>query len=102
MEEALQYKKTAQCFGLPTASPRGHRFDGNKAGHALTFKLDHSTGADQWHTHFANHNQDKYPEKTLDYMFFGQKLAIGDHYVRSTDTSEISDHLPIVAYVTLP
>jgi hypothetical protein len=25
-----------------------HRSDGNQAGYALTFKLDHSTGADQW------------------------------------------------------
>ena len=25
----------------------GHRLNGNKAGHALTFKLDHLTGADQ-------------------------------------------------------
>ena len=47
MEEALQYKETAQFIGLPTASPRSHRDHGDKAGHALTFKPDHSMGADQ-------------------------------------------------------
>ena len=48
MEEALQYKETAQFIGLPTASPRSHRDHGDKAGHALTFKTDHSMGADQF------------------------------------------------------
>ena len=33
--------------GLPPTSPRGHRPDGPKAGHALTFKLDQSVGASQ-------------------------------------------------------
>ena len=32
--------------GLPPTSSGNHRPDGNQAGHALTFKLDHSTGAD--------------------------------------------------------
>ena len=44
MEETLQYKETAQCVGLPPTSPGNHRADGNQAGHALTFKLDHSMG----------------------------------------------------------
>lgn len=47
MEEALQHQETAQRFGLQTASPRNHRPVGNQTGHALSFKLDHSTGADQ-------------------------------------------------------
>lgn len=29
------------------ASPVNHRSDASQAGHALTFKLDHSSGADQ-------------------------------------------------------
>ena len=40
----VQYEKTAQFIGLPTASPRSHRYDGDKAGLALTFKPDHSMG----------------------------------------------------------
>jgi len=47
MEETLQHQETAQCFGLPPASPGNHRSDGNQAGHALTFKPDHLVGADQ-------------------------------------------------------
>jgi len=36
---------TNQCrLVLPPASPGNHRADGNQAGHALTFKLDYSTG----------------------------------------------------------
>ena len=47
MEETLQHQETTQCFGLPPTSSGNHRPDGNQDGHALTFKLDHSTGADQ-------------------------------------------------------
>ena len=42
MEETLQHQKTAQCVGLPPASLGNHHPDGNQAGHALTFKMDHS------------------------------------------------------------
>ena len=38
---------TAQCSGLPPTGPGNHRSDVPKAGHALTFKLDQSIGADQ-------------------------------------------------------
>ena len=48
MEEALQHKETAQFIGLPTASLGSLRGDGHKAEHALTFKPDHSMGADQF------------------------------------------------------
>ncbi len=47
MEDSLQHKETAQCVALPPTSPGIHRSDGPQAGHALTFKLDHSMGADQ-------------------------------------------------------
>jgi transposase InsO family protein len=45
MEETLQHEEAAQCVGLPPASPGNHRSDGTQAGHALTFKPDHSMGA---------------------------------------------------------
>ena len=35
-----------QYFGLPPASPGNNRSDGKQASHALTFKPDHSSGAD--------------------------------------------------------
>ena len=45
MEETLQHETTTQRFGLPTTGPGNHRPDGPKACHALTIKLDHSSGA---------------------------------------------------------
>lgn len=47
MEEALQHQTPAQCIGLSPTGTRSHHPDGPKASHALTFKLDHQTGADQ-------------------------------------------------------
>ncbi|SFA39739.1 Transposase InsO and inactivated derivatives [Paracoccus halophilus] len=41
MEKALQHTTATQRSGLPPTGPRNHRPDGPKAGHALTFKLDH-------------------------------------------------------------
>jgi len=56
MDETLQHQETAQCSGLPPTGPGNHRSDVPKAGHALTFKLDHSSGADQGHRwQFARH-----------------------------------------------
>ena len=37
---------TGRCRRLPPTSPGNHHSDGPQAGHALTFKLDHSSGAD--------------------------------------------------------
>ena len=53
MEEILQYEETAQCIGIPPSSPGNHRSHGLKAGHALTFKLDHSKGADHVNIQFS-------------------------------------------------
>ena len=49
MEKTLQHEETTQCFGLPPTGSGNHRPDGPGTDHALTFKVDHSTGAD----HFA-------------------------------------------------
>ena len=46
MEKTLQHEETTQCFGLPPTGSRNHRPDGPGTGHALTFKVDHSMGAD--------------------------------------------------------
>ena len=46
MEEALQHETTTQRIGLSPASPGNHPSDGPKTGDALTFKMDHSSGAD--------------------------------------------------------
>ena len=47
MEKTLQYEEATQCLGLPSTSPGNHRLNGPKAGHALTFTLDLSMGANQ-------------------------------------------------------
>ena len=47
MEKALQHQTTPQRSGLPPTCARGHHPDGPKADHALTFNLDHSSGAAQ-------------------------------------------------------
>jgi hypothetical protein len=49
MEEPLQHQTTTQCIGLPPTCARGHLAHGPKPNHALTFKLDHSSGAAQDH-----------------------------------------------------
>jgi transposase-like protein len=47
MEETLQHQTTTQCIGLPPTCARSHRAHGSKAYHALTFIMDHSSGAAQ-------------------------------------------------------
>jgi len=48
LEETLQHQTTPQRSGLPPTRPRNHHPDGKQANHALTFKLDHSSGADYY------------------------------------------------------
>lgn len=48
-----------------------------------------SAGSDQW-------------AMTIDFLFHAPDLVLGDHAVRSSDTLEISDHLPVVATYELP
>jgi hypothetical protein len=45
MEETLQHEETTQCIGISTTGLGDHRSHGPIADHALTFKLDHSSGA---------------------------------------------------------
>jgi hypothetical protein len=45
MEETLQHEEATQCIGISTTGLGNHRSHGPIAGHALTFKMDHSSGA---------------------------------------------------------
>jgi len=65
---------------------------------------DEVTGADfaQWFTWFPNDPSIPYPDRTLDYLFLSHTLKIGEHYVRQTDTQDISDHFPVIAVIQLP
>lgn len=56
---------------------------------------------EEWYTHFPNDPEIKGPSKTIDYFFLSEKISLGDHYVRQKGTLDISDHLPVVAEVSL-
>lgn len=58
--------------------------------------------ASVWFTHYPNDPAVTGPDRTIDFVFFDPGLELGDHYVRSADTLGISDHLPVVATLTLP
>ena len=66
--------------------------------------LDEINGDDasQWLTMFVNDPSTTEPDRTLDYIFFSDKLALVNGYVRQHDTLSISDHLPVIAEFTLP
>ncbi len=56
---------------------------------------------EDWFTHFPNNPDVKKPDKTIDYLFLSNRTGLGDHYVRQGEALEISDHLPVVAEVSL-
>lgn len=55
----------------------------------------------QFYTHFPNDPEIFQADRTIDYLFLSRGLKLGEHYVRQNDTRSISDHLPVVAEVTL-
>lgn len=56
----------------------------------------------RWFTHFPNDPDIQAPNKTIDYIFYGDTLKKKSAHIRQTDTLTISDHLPVVAEFTLP
>lgn len=60
------------------------------------------TSAIQWFTYFSNDPAVHAPDRTLDYLFFADKITIGQHYVRVKDTLRISDHEPLISEFQLP
>lgn len=56
----------------------------------------------KWFTHFPNDPDIKAPNKTIDYIFYADKIKRESAYVRQSDTLKISDHLPVVAEFSLP
>ena len=42
------------------------------------------------------------PDRTIDYIFYSRLLKLNKYEVRKHDTMKISDHLPLVAEITLP
>ena len=72
--------------------------------HASVPSPDEANGPDRasWFTHFPNEPAVEAPDRTIDYLFHGPRLTLGDHEVRTGDTLDISDHLPVIATWTLP
>lgn len=56
----------------------------------------------RWFTHYPNDPAIAGPDRTIDYLFLSPALGLGEHYVRQHDTLTISDHLPLIAEITLP
>ncbi|MBS3812440.1 endonuclease/exonuclease/phosphatase family protein [Candidatus Bipolaricaulota bacterium] len=56
---------------------------------------------EDWFTHFPNNSEVKEPDKTIDYLFLSDGTRLGEHYVIQEKALEISDHLPVVAEVSL-
>lgn len=55
-----------------------------------------------WYTHYPNDPAVAGPDRTIDFLFFSPLLTLGDHFVRTSDTQQISDHMPVVATYSLP
>ena len=55
-----------------------------------------------WLTNNAAYLEEKIPDKTIDYFFFTKAIRIDSSYVRHGDTLPISDHLPLIAFITVP
>ena len=51
----------------------------------------------KWYTHFPNDPAVKAPDRTIDYIFYSKELKLLTKKVRSSDTLDISDHLPVIA-----
>jgi endonuclease/exonuclease/phosphatase family metal-dependent hydrolase len=56
----------------------------------------------QWYTRFVNDPSVTKPDRTLDYIFFADRVTLVNSYVRQHDTLSISDHLPVIAEFALP
>lgn len=66
--------------------------------------LDEANGSDRaaWFTHFPNDPVVTGVDRTIDFVFHSPLLELGDHSVRLDDTLDISDHMPVIAELTLP
>ncbi len=58
--------------------------------------------APRWFTHYPNDPAVSGPDRTIDYLFLSDGLGLGEHSIRQHDTLTISDHLPVIADLTLP
>ncbi len=57
---------------------------------------------DRWLTTNPNSPDYNKPLASIDNIFFSKDIKLLDRYVRQYDTGSISDHLPVVAEITIP
>ena len=57
---------------------------------------------EKWYTHFPNDPRVTAPDRTIDFIFYSDKLMLGKHRVIQKETLHISDHFPIVAEFVIP
>ncbi|MBX7056765.1 MAG: endonuclease/exonuclease/phosphatase family protein [Leptospirales bacterium] len=55
----------------------------------------------EFFTHYPNGARATGPDRTIDYLFYSPLIRLGEYRVRSADTQRISDHLPLIAQITL-
>jgi endonuclease/exonuclease/phosphatase family metal-dependent hydrolase len=56
----------------------------------------------RWYTHFPNSRNAGAPDRTIDYIFLSAPLELAAPRVRHEGALDLSDHLPVLAQVTLP
>lgn len=71
-------------------------------GRAPSVAQTSSEGKGRWFTHWSNHPAFDAPDRTIDYIFVGGAVEIVASEVRSHDTLQISDHLPVIATIRIP
>ncbi len=55
----------------------------------------------EYFTFFPNGKRATGPDRTIDYMFYSPLIKMESYRVRQNDTQRISDHLPLIAEITL-
>ena len=66
--------------------------------------LEEATGSDmeKWFTYSPNAGKDKiFIDRTIDYIFFSPRIKIGERYVQTSGTLDISDHMPLVSHLEI-
>jgi len=66
--------------------------------------IEQANGVDakSWFTHYPNRKEVSGPDRTIDYFVYSDHIQVGEAKVIQENTLHISDHLPMIATITLP
>jgi endonuclease/exonuclease/phosphatase family metal-dependent hydrolase len=67
-----------------------------------TIEQANGQDASHWFTHFPNRKEVSGPDRTIDYFVYSNHMQVSDAKVIQQNTLHISDHLPMIATITLP